>query len=217
MSTLLINSSCEEVFGGSSSNSVSQLVNVHFSNRNISSSLSNNREHQEDIKFRIKHQEHFSAAAWESFSKKWDNDNNINVNISDEEYRQEWGDEHLTDVFIKNHGLHQFFYDFSTSFHGQDSGINGVNRNTSSYQNGSGNLVEEFQQFNIMNDVYHSSDYTAAATTTTFQTNHNDLHQACIYLLDHLISLVSQSSTHQSTRRPCPEAEWDWQNNGWNC
>ncbi|CAG8497671.1 11742_t:CDS:1 [Ambispora leptoticha] len=216
MSTLLINSSCEEGFG-SSSNPVSRLTNAYFTHRN-GSSLLNHREHQEDIKFRIKNpqdDEHFSAAAWESFSNSWDNENNTNANNSvdfDEEYRQEWSDEHLTDAFIKGHGLNQFFYDFSTSFQGH--GGNGV-KQSSLYQKEGGHLTEEFQQSNMMNEVYHSSD----STVTIFQTDHDDLHQAYIHLLDHLlVSLVSQScaaaaaaTPHQNTRKPCPEAEWDWE------
>ncbi|CAG8511406.1 6040_t:CDS:1 [Funneliformis caledonium] len=106
----------------------------------------------------------------------------------EEEYRQEWSDENFTQVYVKQNGL--------------DKLHNNIRTRRNSYSSQTNSFVQEFLQ-NSSNDTvnYHQQ-------STTIYTDHCDLFQAQIYLLDHLFSTILTYPI--STYRPSPTTEWNW-------
>ncbi|KAG9302520.1 hypothetical protein G9A89_007224 [Geosiphon pyriformis] len=156
-----------------------------------------------------------SQSNWEHFSHVWHEENiyqeDFLTDTEVEEYRQEWSDEYFTKIYVEKHGLEQSPQ--ATVF---SNGSKKVRRNS---------YLGEFQEIDIMNESFQSfhqssfiKEYSASKAqyhmkkpiaSPIFQTPHCDLFQACFYLLDDLLITLESRST-ETTRRPCPEAEWDW-------
>src|SRR6266498_2699950 len=107
----------------------------------------------------------------------------------EEEFRQEWSDEHFTEIYIKQNGLDKLHNNIRTRRHSYSSS------QTNSF-------VQEFLQNSNDTTNHHRK-------ITTVYTNHCDLFQAQIYLLDHLFSTILTYPI-TPTYRPSPTAEWNW-------
>ncbi|CAG8464741.1 25834_t:CDS:1 [Racocetra persica] len=123
--------------------------------------------------------------------------------IEEEEFRQEWSDEKFTEVYIKQRGLDQSHNDKTSS---QNIPIRSCERP----------FVKEFISIMSCQDssLLHFSpeeysSFIANDHTITYNTLHNDLLQAQIYLLDHLLFAILECPM-TTTCRPSPEAEWNW-------
>jgi hypothetical protein len=99
----------------------------------------------------------------------------------EEEFRQEWSDEHFTQLYIEQNAL-KLHKNIRTRRHSYSQ--------TNAF-------VQEFLQNSSNN------------TNNCHQTNHCDLFQAQLYLLDHLLSAILTYPI-TSTCRPSATAEWNW-------
>ncbi|GBC08068.1 hypothetical protein RclHR1_00790018 [Rhizophagus clarus] len=141
-----------------------------------------------------------SSSAWIDNNREWDtffqqsvvhgNENQEFPNFfmsedeEEEEYRQEWSDEHFTQLYVQ-----------------QQHSLNLDKLHTRKRQHSSQNsFVQEFLQ---------NSNDTNQKITNTFYTNHCDLFQAQLYLIDHLLSAILTCPI-TTTRRPSSTAEWNW-------
>ncbi|CAG8697849.1 18873_t:CDS:1 [Dentiscutata erythropus] len=121
----------------------------------------------------------------------------------EEEFRQEWSDEKFTEIYIKQRGLDRPHKD-KTSL--QNNLIHPCENS----------FVQEFLSISACQDSsslqFSLEEYSSFMTNdhaTTYNTLHNDLLQAQIYLFDHLLSAILKYPM-TTTCRPSPEAEWDW-------
>lgn len=113
---------------------------------------------------------------------------NEQVIEEEEEFRQEWSDERITEMYIKQNCTDQMSND-KNSF-AQEFLENATYHNSS------------FQQFS-------SGGGNSNSDIKTYITQHDDLLQAQLYLIDHLLSnMISYSLL--STCRPSPKTEWNW-------
>ncbi|RIA87381.1 hypothetical protein C1645_777441 [Glomus cerebriforme] len=138
-----------------------------------------------------------SSSAWTDDNREWDdffqqgvvhgsgNQEFPNLFMSEdieeeEEFRQEWSDEHFTQLYVQQqHSLDKF---------------HNRKRRHSTSQN---SFVQEFLQ--------NSNDTDQKIICT----NHCDLFQAQLYLFDHLLSAILTCPV-TSTHRPSSTAEWNW-------
>ncbi|RHZ72572.1 hypothetical protein Glove_242g72 [Diversispora epigaea] len=109
------------------------------------------------------------------------------VKEEEEEFRQEWSDERFTEMYIKQNGMDQ------------------LNNDKNSFSQEFLESTTSFQQFSIQ----EYSTFTTNTTNTTYMTQHNDLLQAQLYLIDHILFKVISYSL-LSTCRPSPKTEWNW-------
>ncbi|KAF0395539.1 hypothetical protein F8M41_010225 [Gigaspora margarita] len=122
--------------------------------------------------------------------------------VEEEEFRQEWSDEKFTEVYIKQRGLDRPHKDITSL---QNMPIHPCENS----------FVQEFISITSCQDssLLHFSpeEYSSFMTNdhaVTYNTLHNDILQAQIYLFDHLSSILNYPMI--TTCRPSPEAEWDW-------
>ncbi|CAG8708202.1 37385_t:CDS:2 [Gigaspora margarita] len=116
--------------------------------------------------------------------------------------QRKWSDEKFTEVYIKQRGLDRPHKDITSL---QDMPIHPCENS----------FVQEFISITSCQDssLLHFSpeEYSSFMTNdhaVTYNTLHNDILQAQIYLFDHLSSILRYPMI--TTCRPSPEAEWDW-------
>ncbi|CAB4406161.1 unnamed protein product [Rhizophagus irregularis] len=143
----------------------------------------------------------FRSSPWTDDNREWDNffqQNVVHGNVKqefpdffmsedeeEEEFRQEWSDEHFTQLYVQQqHSLNL-------------DKLHTRKRRHSTSQN---SFVQEFLQ---------NSNDTSQKITNIFCTNHCDLFQAQLYFIDHLLTAILTCPI-TTTRRPSSTAEWNW-------
>ncbi|CAG8633746.1 25194_t:CDS:1 [Cetraspora pellucida] len=123
--------------------------------------------------------------------------------IEEEEFRQEWSDEKFTEVYIKQRGLNQP--------HKDKTSLQNIPIHSCEHP-----FVKEFISITACQDSSflrfspeEYSSFMANDHAIAYNTLHNDLLQAQIYLLDHLLFTILEYPM-TITCRPSPEAEWNW-------
>ncbi|CAI2173499.1 18932_t:CDS:2 [Funneliformis geosporum] len=189
MSTIV--SSC--VDNGSSHNPISHLSNRFFQDASIATTssprtlLSNTEQGKRNTStsFRSCSTSTPESEWLNGDNGEWNNLFQQNVVHGRDHYSKD--DEHFTEIYIKQNGLHDNIRTRRHSF-------------SSSQKN---SFVQEFLHNSSNDNVNYNQQ------SITIYTNHCDLFQAQIYLLDHLFSTIL-SYPITSTYRPSPTTEWNW-------